>query len=79
MTAASVALTGTVHTGACLAIPRSLVTVAGRIAGILREPAREREYCLHDEYGRPLGIIPVPAGRPVVGRDAPTVYLRRAR
>jgi len=78
MTALSIALTGPVHTGACIAIPRALVSAAGRLGGLFREPPREREYCLHDEGGRPVGVIRAPAGRPKVGRDAPTVYLRRA-
>jgi hypothetical protein len=78
MTALSTALTGPVHTGACLAIPRALVAAAGRISNMLRDSDTEREYCLHDERGRPVGTIRAPAGRPAVGRDAPTVYLRRA-
>jgi hypothetical protein len=45
---------------------------------MLRDDSPAREYCLHDERGRPMGTIEAPAGRPVVGRDAPTVYLRRA-
>jgi hypothetical protein len=77
MTAMSAALTGGVHTGACVAIPRRIVAAAARISALLKEQPREREYCLHDERGRPLGIIEGAAGRPAVGRDAPTVYLRR--
>jgi len=77
MTALSAAITGAVHTGACLAVPRALVAAAGRIRGMLMEPVREREYCLHDEDGHALGVIRAPHGRPRVGREAPTVYLRR--
>ena len=78
MTALSVALTGAVHTGACVAVPRAVRLAAGRIGRLFAEPPREREYCLHDEDGRPLGVIRAPAGRPGVGRDAPTVYLQRS-
>jgi hypothetical protein len=78
MTALSAALTGAVHTGACLAVPRALVAAAARVSGLFRHEAPVREYCLHDERGRPVGTIEAPAGRPAAGRDAPTVYLRRA-
>jgi hypothetical protein len=78
MTAIGVALTGAIHTGACAAIPRRLVAAAGRLPGVLKEQVRERDYCLHDEGGHPLGVIRAPAGRPTIGHDAPTVYLRRA-
>lgn len=78
MTVLSAALTGAVHTGACLAVPRTLVVAAARISEFFQDEAPVREYCLHDERGRPVGIIEAPAGRPEVGRDAPTVYLRRA-
>jgi len=76
MTALSLAMTGAVHTGACIAVPRSLIELAGRLAGKFDQPLT-REYCLHDASGRPVGIIRAAAGRPAVGRDAPTVYLRR--
>jgi hypothetical protein len=45
---------------------------------MLEEPGVDREYCLHDEGGNPVGTIRAPAGRPTVGHDAPTVYLHRA-
>jgi len=76
MTALSATLTGAVHTGACVAVPRSIIELAERLAGRFERPL-EREYCLHDASGRPVGVIRATAGRPAVGRDAPTVYLRR--
>jgi len=80
MTTMSAALTGTVHTGACVAIPRALTDAAARIAGLLRagHETPERDYCLHDQDGQPLGVIREPQGRPQVGREAPAIYLRRA-
>jgi hypothetical protein len=55
-----------VHTGQCR-------TVRG--AGLERP---DRGYCLHDTTGQPVGTIAAPATRPVLGRSAPTFYLRRA-
>jgi len=78
MTALSLAENGTVHTGACLAVPRALTDALLTLHGFLRDiPAREKEYCLHDEGGHPLGVIRAPAGRPEVGPNAPAVYLQR--
>ncbi|MDH4043084.1 MAG: hypothetical protein OEY20_08125 [Gemmatimonadota bacterium] len=79
MTALTVAATnGAVHTGACVAVPPALMNVLRGLRGLMADPApREREYCLHDEGGRPVGVIHSPAGRPQVGRSAPAVYLRR--
>jgi hypothetical protein len=78
MTTAGIALTGSVHTGSCLAIPRALAEIAARMSGFLQEERREREYCLHDERGRPVGVIRCVPARPRVGRSAPSVYLHRA-
>jgi hypothetical protein len=79
MIALSLAASGVVHTGACLAVPRALSDALLSLHGFLREaPPREKEYCLHDEGGHPLGVIRAPAGRPAVGPNAPSVYLRRA-
>jgi len=77
MTALSAAMTGAVHTGACIAVPHAVKRAAGRLRRLLREPPPEREYCLHGEDGQPLGVIRAPSRRPSVGREAPTVYLRR--
>jgi hypothetical protein len=80
MTAMIATLTGAVHTGSCVAVPRALTKAAARFAGLLRADSTppEREYCLHDEEGHPLGVIRSPAGRPEVGHEAPSIYLRRA-
>lgn len=40
-------------------------------------PERVRQYYLLDSAGRRLGIITAPTGRPTLGAEAPTVYLRR--
>lgn len=37
----------------------------------------QRDYCLHDLAGRPLGTIAASVRRPEVGPAAPTLYLRR--
>ena len=36
-----------------------------------------REFLLYAPNGRPEGVIPAPAQRPVFGPGAPAVYLRR--
>ena len=77
MTALSMAIQGAVHTGACIAVPRAVAEAAVRLGDLFRTPRSAREYCLHDGEGRPLGVIRGAAGRPAVGRYAPTVYLRR--
>ena len=78
MTALSVTANGAVHTGACLAVPRALSDALRSLHEFVRDvPAPEREYCLHDERGNPLGVIRAPASRPDVGPNAPAVYLRR--
>ena len=79
MSALSVAAaSGAVHTGARVAVPRALTDALRGLRLLLADPPpREREYCLHDEDGRPVGVIRSPAARPRVGRDAPAVYLRR--
>ena len=79
MTALSISANGAVHTGACLAVPGVLSDALRSLHGFLRDPApREKEYCLHDEGGHPVGVIRAPEGRPAVGPSAPSVYLRRA-
>jgi hypothetical protein len=62
-----------VHTGPCRVPPASL---RGR-QDVPAAAAPARDYCLHDLSGRPIGTIPAPAARPLVGSAAPTVYLRR--
>jgi hypothetical protein len=37
----------------------------------------DRGYCVHDSNGRPVGTITAPERRPILGRSAPTYYLRR--
>lgn len=80
MTVVGVAATSeSVHTGACVALPRALMEVVKGLRWLVQDPPpREREYCVHDEAGHPLGIVRSPAGRPRVGRDAPAVYLHRS-
>ncbi|HXF94621.1 MAG TPA: hypothetical protein VNI61_00835 [Gemmatimonadales bacterium] len=61
-----------IHTGSC-ASPVG----KGRGMALERAPGTERAYCLHDPDGKPIGCIEAPEGRPRLGWDAPTVYLRR--
>jgi hypothetical protein len=77
MTTMILALTGPVHTGSCVAIPRAVAALAARAGRRLAEPPVMREYCLHDQRGRPVGVIRASDGRPRVGRFEPTVYLER--
>lgn len=78
MTVLTVAATGAVHTGACVAVPRAFVEALASLRELVRDrPTPEREYCLHDEDGNALGVIRFAAGRPTVGRSAPSVFLRR--
>lgn len=77
MTAVSLAMHGMIHTGACAAVPRALADVALRFGSLFIEEPHDTEYCLHDEAGRPLGVIRGTAGRPRVGFAAPAVLLQR--
>jgi hypothetical protein len=80
MTALNVAMMGSaVHTGPCLAVPAALVSAARRLslAAAARPGEPRAAYCLLDQRGRHIGLIAVPASRPVLGPHAPTVYLRR--
>lgn len=78
MTVLSAVAHGSVHTGDCLAVPRALSDALRCLHGFLQEaPAAEREYCLHDPEGQPVGVIRAPDGRPEVGPNAPAVYLQR--
>lgn len=70
MSALSLTMSSTVHTGPCLTLP-------ARLHGRFGAAGSTREYCLHDLSGKPLGTIAAPMARPVVGSTAPTVYLRR--
>ncbi len=68
-----------VHTGPCLAVPPALVAAARRLslAAAPRGNEPRAAYCLLDQRGRHIGLIPAPAGRPVLGPAAPTLYLKR--
>lgn len=77
MTALSAMAEVGVHTGACVAIPRALADVALRFGALFQDEAFPKEYCLHDQRGRPLGVIRGTSGRPRLGADAPTLYLQR--
>jgi hypothetical protein len=78
MTVLSVTANDAVHTGACLAVPRALSDALRSLHGFLRNVSEpDREYCLHDENGNPVGVIRAPDGRPEVGPNAPAVYLQR--
>jgi hypothetical protein len=80
MSVLSVAANGAVHTGACLVVPRAISDALRTLHGFLRDAAPpEKEYCLHDERGHPVGVIRAPDGRPRVGPHAPAVYLQRPR
>ena len=45
-----IALSGGVHTGACMAVPRAIARVRRSARARPAEPT-EHEYCLHDEDG----------------------------
>lgn len=78
MSVLSLADHGGVHTGSCIAVPRAISDALLTLHGFLRHvPLRDKEYCLHDEDGHPVGVIRAPEGRPEVGPNAPAVYLRR--
>jgi hypothetical protein len=80
MTAFGAAMTGrAVHTGPCLAVPAALVAAVRRLSQVAAaRPGEPRvAYCLLDQRGRHIGLIPAPAGRPVLGAAAPTLYLKR--
>jgi hypothetical protein len=77
MATLSIALAGGIHTGACVAVPRAIALAAAGLGAMFPTVPREREYCLHDEAGRPVGVIRAPAGRPTVGAHEPSVYLQR--
>jgi hypothetical protein len=80
MTTLSATMTGRViHTGPCLAVPAALVAAVRRLSQAAAPRGNEPRaaYCLLDQRGRHLGLIPAPAGRPVLGQHAPTLYLRR--
>ncbi len=72
-----IALAGEIHTGACVAVPRAIALAAAGLGAMFPAMPREREYCLHDEEGRPVGVIRAPEGRPKVGANEPSVLLRR--
>jgi hypothetical protein len=80
MTTLSATMMGSViHTGPCLAVPPALVAAAWRLtrAAARRDTEPRAAYCLLDQRGRHIGLIPAPASRPVLGPHAPTLYLRR--
>jgi hypothetical protein len=77
MTAPSMTMNGGVHTGACAAVRRAVGPLASWLGKRQLPERRERQYCLHDEDGRPVGVIRAPAERPSLGAHAPAVYLER--
>jgi hypothetical protein len=80
MTALSATMGSPVHTGPCLAASPALVAAARRLqrAAAPRGGGARAAYCLLDQRGRHIGLIPAPAGRPVLGPGAPALYLRRS-
>jgi hypothetical protein len=78
MACPDVALTTRVHTG-----PWEVYPHLGAASRRLRRTVLSgsgvpvRLYYLMDGRGRRVGTISAPAGRPELGRYAPTVYLRR--
>lgn len=76
MAAMSAVATARIHTGPCVVFPR-LKLFRG-----IRPPsegaARVREFYLVDGRGHRIGVISAPEGRPTLGWQEPTVYLRRA-
>ncbi len=71
MTATGLALENAFQSGSCAAVPRINRRARAQVARALKD------YCLLDEQAKRLGTITAARVKPVVGKDAPTIYLRR--
>ncbi len=79
MTAIGLALDRRLRSGTCTAVSKHSGRSPSRSA--TAEPPRGglKDYCLLDELGECLGTIAATRIRPVLGNNAPTLYLRRER
>lgn len=77
MTGIGLALDHRLRSGSCAAVPKHAGRVSSRQAAA--KPARggPKDYCLLDERGECLGTIAATRIRPVLGKNAATLYLRR--
>lgn len=79
MAGIELALDDVVRSGNCAAIARA--TRRERARSALAQPGQlagaGKDYCLFDEQGKRLGTISSACMRPVLGKNAPTFYLRR--
>ncbi len=71
MTATGLALENAFQSESCAAVPRINRRARAQVARALKD------YCLLDEQAKRLGTITAARVKPVVGKDAPTIYLRR--
>jgi len=74
------ALDGVLDSGACQAVPRGMARAAElirRAALAAAAGSAPKNYCLMDDLGNTLGTIPAAASRPVLGVNAPTIYMHR--
>ncbi|MCH7717027.1 MAG: hypothetical protein IH876_12915 [Gemmatimonadetes bacterium] len=71
MTATGLALENAFQSGSCAAVPRINRRARAQAARALKD------YCLLDEQGKRLGTITAARVKPVLGKDAPTIYLMR--
>ncbi len=78
-TAIGLALDRRLRSGTCTAVSKHSGRSPSRSA--TAEPPRGglKDYCLLDELGECLGTIAATRIRPVLGNNAPTLYLRRER
>jgi hypothetical protein len=71
MTATDLAQEYTFQPERCAPVPRITRRARSRAARALND------YCLVDEQGTPVGTIAAAYTRPRLGKNAPTLYLRR--
>ena len=69
--ATGLALENAFQSGSCAAVPRIKRRARAQAARALKD------YCLLDEQAKRLGTITAARVKPVLGKDAPTIYLRR--
>ncbi len=65
------------QSGSCTVIPRRVGRVSSRPATAERAGRGPKDYCLLDEQGERLGTIVATGVRPMLGKNASTIYLRR--
>ena len=71
MTATGLALENAFQSGSCAAVPRINRRARAQAARALKD------YCLLDEQAERLGTVTAARVKPVLGKDAPAIYLRR--